>query len=89
MTTSCFLKQVSETHLDELGLILLRQINNFEQIEDALLQMGHLLAHQVIELPRLEHVLNGVAHLDVLLVVGLVADLLEHIVEDVAYHLYL
>jgi len=32
--------------------------------------MGHLLAHQVIELPRLEHVLNGVAHLDVLLFVG-------------------
>jgi len=55
----------------------------------ALLQMGHLLAHQVIELPRLEHVLNGVAHLDVLLFVGFVADLLEHIVENVAYHLYL
>ncbi len=51
--------------------------------------MGHFLAHQIIELPRLEHVLDGVAHLDVLLVVGLVADLLEHIVEDVAYHLYL
>jgi len=51
--------------------------------------MGHFLAHQIIELPRLEHVLNGVAHLDVLLFVGFVADLLEHIVENVAYHLYL
>jgi hypothetical protein len=76
LTTACFLQQVSETHLNQLGLILLRQINDFKQIEDALLQMGHLLAHQVIELPRLEHVLNGVAHLYVLLVVGLVADLL-------------
>jgi len=33
--------------------------------------------------------LNGVAHLDVLLIVGFVADLLEHIVKNVAYHLYL
>lgn len=51
--------------------------------------MGHLLAHQIIELPCLEHVLDGVAHLDVLLIIGFLTNLLEHIVEHIPYHLYL
>lgn len=49
--------------------------------------MGNLGAHQVVELPRLEHMLNRVSHFYVLRVLVLHSNLVQHVVENVSNHL--